>query len=436
MDALNKALMTSTGAGANLLPYDLDPIIGEYLGKVSPMWAALPKKQADGKTHEYTIRTAVPQAWFEGELATPAPATSTYKRESVQLKILRVAGGVSGYQQAVTERFVNALQAEVEGAVQGFGEMVEWAILHGNKADAYQFDGLDALMAADATARKSIATGGNILDGAGSTIALSNLDSMIDAVNSYRIGGNDRRVFVMSNAMISKITGLQTRISRTVQTVDFEGGFRMSTYRDIPLVPSSFVSPSSTTTSPTVTATAAAGGAMADGTYHYAIASVTATGEQLMGVTDDATTATTNNSVDLTWTADANAKLYRIYRGAAATAASMTLLAVIPAKTYDSEGVVSGNVTSWSDEGALTPVAAIHPLTTGEESIYLVDLDATRGLQMFGMMSPLGERTDTFVSYIPLATRKSAFEFMIEGFMAPAAPYPVLHSVARRVKPA
>lgn len=434
MELLNKALLTSA-TGSALIPYDLNPAILEYLGKINPLWAAIPKKQADSKTHEYTVRTAVPSARFEGELTDPSAVSSTYARSSVQLKIMRIAGGVSGYQQAVTERFVDALQTEVSGAVEGFGELVEWATLYGNKNDAYQFDGLEALMLADSAAKKSISAGGNILDVDG-VISLSHLDAMIDAVNSYRGGQRDRRVFVASNSMISKISGLQTKISRNVQSVEFEGGFRMLTYRDLPLVPSSYVSPAATTTSPAVSAAAAAGGSLPDLARYYAIASVTPAGEQLMGSIATATTATTNNSVALTWTADANALLYKVYRGDATGADNMGLLATIAAKTYDGTGAVSGTVAAYTDDGSATVNTAVRPLATGEENIFLVDLDPTRGIQFVGKMSPLGEAVDSFVSFVPLATRKSAYEFLIESFMAMIAPYPALHAIARRAKTA
>ena len=137
---------------------------------------------------------------------------------------------------------------------------------------------------------------------------------MIDVVETYRGTNRDPKVFIASQQMISKLSGLQTKIQRTVQQVEFEAGFRLDTYRGIPMLPSGFVRPATTTTSPTVTATAAAGGSLADDEYFYRIASVTMYGEQIIGAENSATTATTNNTVALTWTADTNAKLYKIGR--------------------------------------------------------------------------------------------------------------------------
>jgi HK97 family phage major capsid protein len=434
MEQLQKALLQSTGDGVHLAPQDLNPMLMEYLGRLSPLYGMIAKKQAEGRTHEYTARTALPGAWFEGEVTTPAPAASGYTRKSVQLKILRIAGGVSGFQQAVSQKFIDALESEIIGSLEGFANMLEWSTVYGDAAaDPYQFSGLDANIRSDATASKAVSAGGNILD-VGGVIDLSALDTMIDVAHATRAADRDPKVFLMSQQMISKVSGLQTRVNREVPMIEFEGGFRFASYRGVPIVPSSYVRPSGVTTSPNIAAAKAAGGALADATYHYRIASVTDLGEQLIGGTANATTETTNNTVNLTWTADANAKQYKIYRGAAATAADMALLDVIAAKTYNGEGAVSGTVAAYADAGAKTPNTAIKPLSTGEEQLMLVNTSDVRGLQFVGMMSPLGEQTSTFVTYIPLATRKSAFEYMIEAFMAAMVPYPTLHVVARRAK--
>lgn len=434
MEQLQKALLQTTGSGVNLVPQDLNPMLVEYLGRLSPLYSLIAKKPAEGRTHEYTARVGLPSAWFEGEITTPAPAASTYERKSVQLKILRIAGGVSGFQQATSEKFINALESEIVGSMEGFANALEWSTIYGDAtADSYQFSGLDAFLRGDSVASKSVSAGGNILD-VGAVIDLSALDTMIDVAHATRAADRDQKVFLMSQQMISKVSGLQTRVNREVPMVEFEGGFRFASYRGIPVLPTSYLRPSGVTSSPAVTATKAAGGALADATYHYRIASVTETGEQIIGTASSATTETTNNTVNLTWTADANAMLYKIYRGTSATPADMALLGVIAAKTYNGEGGVSGTVAAYADTGAKTPNTAIKPLNTGEEQIALVNINEMRGMHFVGMMSPLGERTDNFVSYIPLATRKSAFEYMVEAFMAAVVPNPTLHVVARRAK--
>ena len=93
MDELKKALTTATSSGAALIPEDLEPAIVEYLGRQMPLYAMMEKGRAEGKTHEVVVRTAVPDAWFEGELTPQNSQASTYVRKQVALKIMRVWGG-------------------------------------------------------------------------------------------------------------------------------------------------------------------------------------------------------------------------------------------------------------------------------------------------------------------------------------------------------
>lgn len=338
--------------------------------------------------------------------------------------------------QKMSENFVNALSESIQTSVLGFANTMEMLALYGNlTADTYQPDGIEAQILNHSVAKTALADGGSIYD-VNAALTLTHLDNALDHMTAYRGSMNDRLLFIMSRNMISRVSGLQTRVNREVQSVEYEGGFRMATYRGVPLLPSDLLVPQSTTTSPAVTATAAAGGALADGTYHYRIASVTLRGEQFVGAADSATTATTNNSVDLTWTADAEAKLYKIYRGTTATAADMRLLAIVPAVTYDANGTVNGTVATWSDEGAITPNAAFAPAASNaDQTIYGINISGNeRGVKIMGAVSPLGDPIDDYVTLTPLATTNASFRFMIEGFLGFKVPYPGVNVIMRRAK--
>lgn len=437
MEELRKALLTSaSGSGEALIPEDLEAMLIEYLGREFPLWNFIEKMQANGKTHEYNKRTSLPTARFEGELSPQVATSSVYSRETEQLKILRTWGGVSGFGQTVTAEFIDALSSELVGSVEAMANLVEFSIMYGNDIDTYQFNGLDTQIAEDTTAKKSITNGGSVLN-ADAVVTLTHLDSMIDAVTKWRGTTNDPLMFLMSPQMISKVSGLETKLNRDAPIIEYPGGFRMNSYRGVPIYRSSLLSPASTTTSPTVTATAAAGGSLADDEYFYAISSVTEEGEQLVGVIDSATTSGTDNSVDLTWTADATAYLYKIWRGTVTGADTMYLLNTIAARAYNANGSDNGDVAAWSDEGVILPAAQTaiwQPLTTGEEQMFLINLNPDRGIKLLGMRDALGSPIDTFLSYVPLATRSSAFEYLLESFMAMQLPHPKLCSVGRRVK--
>lgn len=433
-ELLQKALMNTTDQTL-LIPQDLSPIIHGLLEEEFPLWNLLGRERAQGPIHEYRIRATLPQAWFQGELANSDFRSATYVSREVRLKIVRSWGGVSSFMQKMSERFVNALQEAIQTAVLGLANTMEYSILFGNyAADSFQANGIFAQMVADATAKVAYASGGNIYD-VNAALTLTHLDNILDRTAGYRGSSADKRIIITSREMISRISGLQTRVSREIQTVTYEGGFVMTTYRGVPLLPSDLLVPAAVTTSPTPTGVIAAGGSLALTGYYYAISSVTLGGEQKPSVaTSVVTSASTNNTANLTWTADPAAKLYYIWRGSTNVVADMTLLKVIPALTYDSDGNVTGAVAATTDTGVATLTASVLPLSVGEQ-LFVVNISMNeRGVKIMGAVSPLGDPMEDYFTFTPLATINASIRFMIEGFIGYKVPYPTLNAVLRRAK--
>jgi hypothetical protein len=430
---LRKALTTS-GAGAALLPYDLDPMLHEELLDLQPLATLLETVPAGSKTHEYSVRSSHPAAWFEGEL-TPANAlNSVYARKTVQTKIQRIWGSVSGFAQAMDEAFVDALAAELEGSVEGMANVLEYGSIWGTSTDqgftgdAYQYSGIVASLFNNAAAS-------NVIDASGTVVSLSFLDQALAAVAGHRGVRTDPYVWLMGIRMKQVVDGLQTKVQIPLTQMELEDGkIVMAAYGNVPIFETDYLTPASTTSSPSdLAATAAAGGALADDEYFYRIASVTIRGEQIASNEDSATTATTNNSVDLTWTADANAYLYFIFRGLATGADNLQLLDIIPAKTYDSAGTVSGTVATYSDEGTKTPIANINPLSAGEQNILIVNRNPRRGAAFVGKVDDMGRAIDQLFSFVELARVKDTFDYMVKGYLALRLIHPNLAGMIRRV---
>lgn len=346
--------------------------------------------------------------------------------------------GVSSFAQGLTQQFVNQLQEQINASVLGVANTLEWMLFYGNAtADSYQFNGLETYINAGATTKLAIGNGGSNYNIDGAAVTLSHLDAMIDKARSFRGASADKWMFVLSQPLISRISALQTRVTRTVSSYKMEGGFEMETYRGIPLMPTQLFTPLSTSTSPTLGSSATAGGSVADGTWYYAISSVTLNGEQKASASKSQATGSGNNTVALTWTADAEAKLYKIWRGTTSTVADMSLLAVIPALTYDANGNITGAVASYSDTGTVTVNSNVQPLTSTDEIIALIDVtEGERGNRMLGGVSPLGEKLDSYMSYVPLATTNGSYKFMLEGFLAYRVTYPECNIIARGARAA
>jgi hypothetical protein len=429
--ALRKAL-TTTGDGAALLPYDLDPVLGEELLKLQPLFQLIQVVQAEAKTHEYNVRTSHPMGWFEGE-ATPAnPKNGAYQRKTVSLKIARIWGSVTGFAQAMDERFIDALATELEGSLEGVADLQEFSSLWGT-ADDIGFSG-DAFQYSGIMPRLFKFAPGNIIDAAGAKISLDHLDQALAKVRAYRGVSSDPLIWLVGLRMKQIIDGLQTKIQIPLTSVSLgDGQIKMDAYGGAGFFESDYVVPEDTSTSPVDLAGAGAvGGSLAPNTtYHYRIASVTAYGEQVAAADAQVATGAGDGSVDLTWTADTNALLYYIFRGSANN--NHQLLDIIAAKTYDANGTVNGTVATYTDDGSKTPVA-VKPLNTGEQNIPLINLNPRRGVALMGKIDDMGRPVDNLWSFIELARTKDTFDYMLKSYQAMRLCYPNLISVVRHVK--
>lgn len=428
---LKKALTTS-GDGADLVPQNqLDSILKDELYKMQPLLQMMDVLQAEGKTHEYRARTSHPQGWFEGENTGATNKNGVYTRKTVSLKIARAWGSVTGFAQKVDEPFINALAEELTGALEGMSNVYEFGTLYGCAddigftGDAYQFSGILPRL------YKYAAT--NVVDAGGNKIELADLDLALYNASNFRQVRNDPKLWFMGGRMKQVVDGLQTKVQLPLSTATLaDGKIEMAAYGKTPIFESDYVVPASTTTSPA--AVGAQGGndegTLAAGTYTYKISSVTIYGEQVAGTASSGIVAdATHLHVDLSWTADANAKLYMIWRQL--SSGGYFLLDIIPALTYDADGKVNGTVATYTDLGSKTPITAVKPLASGEQIIVLANLNAQRGAALLGLVDDMGQKVDNLFQFVELARIKDSYDFMLKGYNALRMVHPNLFSVIR-----
>jgi hypothetical protein len=427
---LKKALLTS--AQDALQAEDLDAILHEELMKLQPLAQLMDVQQAESKTHEYNVRTSHPQGWFEGETTPMNQQSGTYSRKTVQLKIQRIWGGVTGFAQAVDEKFIDALSVELEGSLEGMADLMEFGALYGTAndigftGDAYQYSGLLPRLFAYAP--------GNVIDAGGNKITLDDLDAAVAKAAGYRQVRNDPRFWIMGLRMKQVVDGLQAKVSLPLQEAVLDDGkIVMASYAGAPIYESDFVVPAGTSTSPALTSALASGGTLTDGSdFQHQIASVTMYGEQVASALSTARTAGTPNfSVDLSWTADANAKAYMIFRKT--DTGDVQLIDIIPAKTYDSAGTVNGSVEAYTDDGSKSDIA-IKPLAAGEENIVLVNARPQRGGSYVGMVDDMGRQVGKLLSFVELARVKDSYDYMLKSYLAFKLVYPNVNAVIRHAK--
>lgn len=411
MNDIREAL-TVAGVGA-LIPKIIDAVLLEYQRRYSPLVTSIPKVQWDSDVYYFNSRTQNPSSGFVVDGGAVPVSTSTYVQNQFQMRHLQVVGAVTGYAQAVTRQVIGDLrQTEIEGAIRGLTWDLETALLWGNSGSTAngarpQFDGLDSQISTFSGANQ------NALDKAGATMTLPMLDELIDMVetNSAMQIFDESWQLVMSNTAASKVAQLLQQQQRFMGSIEVNGGLICPTYRDIPLVKSSFLATKSVSMGTVAGGTATTGGQLpATTTYKYLVTAVMArSGETIPCVEVSQATGTgSTNVITLSFTTPAGFEgaqpiLYKVYRTAASGGTGTeTLLGYVDATVgLLADGVTPVLTTTITDTGAaLVPsngatVPAIPPAVyvgtnagyfppaQGLESIYLMSRDKNNILRPY-----------------------------------------------------
>jgi len=303
--------------------------------------------------------------------------------------------------------------------------------------------------------------------------SLSILDDLIDA-NLTKGGAGHKKAFGMSPQMLSTISRLETTVRKTADvkggafgTIDVAGGWRLPTYRGVPIIETTATRPIEQMR-PTVTLAADAGGlgvgTMSNGTYYVQVAPITWEGEQLastaQAVTLNAGTAyqrikITLSAIHTNAAGDVNVYGYRVYVSADAAGASACFLKkIVTAYNYDSDGTVIPVTTSFNgktgydiyvtsttaESSVTTAMSTDRPMNaTGgivPESIYLWDLDPIQGLGKFAYGNTGGSAFSGMVTVEELAKIEDYLHFLVKTYGALVPAYEATSAWIRGVRAA
>lgn len=427
--------LTAAGAAA-LVQKQIDPVLLEYQRRYAPVVRALPSVKWGSTVYYFNKRTTLPSGGFVTDGGARAVSTSNYAQENFQIRLLQSVGAVTGYSQAVTQDLIGDLRArEIEGAARGLYWDLEAAIMWGAEAPTTggpypQFDGLDVIcssFSSASTGGPSTGVGGGTIDNYGGAsvwgapsfnpwtdgvdqnaidlnsgnLTLGGLDLLIDLVESNVAEPveNNEWMFLMSPSANSRLSQLLVNQQRFVDQVEIAAGLVVPTYRGIPIVKTSFLSPR-TNKMGAVTATAGTGGSLSNVAYNYQVAPVIARFGEIQASTTATATPSASGTVALTFSTPTGPEgsqptHYKVYRNytVSGSNSTVTLVGIVDANYLDA----SGNVwptTQITDTGAkLVPSDGTHtaanqptsytyantglkPLTAnGEQSIYLMSRD-------------------------------------------------------------
>lgn len=441
---IRKALDSSAGVGGALVPQHLEKTVTNAVVRLSPEMALIEPEFDAQKLHEYNQLTSLPAAGGAmGEGATTPVKNGVYARKSINLKVVRRKGTVTNFLQDASKGYIDAAAAEMENHLQSHVYDVNTYNIWGSAgANAYAWDGLDSIVINDSKNR--------ILEAAGGAVPsnLKFLDDMIDR-NLRKQGTSHKKAFLMSPEMQSLVSRLLTnvRLEQDVGVTEIKGGWRLMTYRGIPIVPTASVSPGGTMG--TVTCTAAnSGGSITNAAGFFRVAYVDWNGEsEASAEATDTISGGAGNAGKFTlgWTAVDGALFYKVY--AAATTGAEKLVAVLPAATYLADGspadTVNGCVitagytarnptltlTSTGGLGVLTgPTASVPTAVMGldvplvstggviPETVVLWDLDKYQGLGKFAYTNQGGSRFNGLVTMEMLARTDDNIPFLIKSY--------------------
>ena len=394
-----------TAAGASpFVPKLIDPVLVEYQRRFAPWCRAIPTRKWGSTTYYFNQRTVVVQGGAVPDGGARPVSTSTYVQQSATMAHIQAVGSVTGYAQAVTQEVIEDLRAtEINGAIKGYYWDAECFMGWGNAASTLnqaqpQFDGLD-------TQVNNFSPGGaqNVIDYAGQDLTLSTLDQLIDMVsgNSAEPVADPSWMFVGSTTALARIGQLLVAQQR-YNEVEVAAGLIVGTYKNVPLLPTSFLQTRGYSVGTVTASTTANAAATLNGTYRYMISAVIARQGEILPSAEVPASPTTGNEVVLSFTPPTGqdglgAQLYKVWRTAAGGApGSETFLGYVDSTVgLAADGVTPIVTNQIVDTGATlipqnstgptqpsSPLAAytgtnsaMLPPGPGQENIYLMSRD-------------------------------------------------------------
>jgi hypothetical protein len=426
---LQKALTTGAISGGPLVAENLETVITNQLIRLVPE-LSLPEYKYDPQTvHSYNTITALPVA---GSAMGEGSQTPTYQsamaRQTAALMVMKRKGSVTGYLRAAAKKNYDAVEVEIENHLQSFGFDFASYLLYGSHgADQYAFNGLDTYIA---TNRIQCAVGGVV------PTNFSYLDALIDASNR-RKAQQHRRAFIMSPEILTKFNQMYTSVrdnrdaSRGIDAVEIDGGWRIQTYRHIPILESSQTRPQGQMTA-VVATHSGGGGTIPNATRYFQVAPVTWDGEQIASPETSDTTSSSDVQT-LTFNTYPNALFYKIYESE--TTGIETLKKIVSAFTYNGNGtILTGAVpgvpftVTWT--GVNPTTRDVLSTTTAQatdtpfnytasippETIFLWDLDPYQGMGKVAYTNEDGNRLDGLATIIPLAKTDDTDDFLVKAY--------------------
>ena len=362
---LSKALDTggysTSNAGGPLIGQSLENtvhIVTFDIQRHIPLFKRIVKQPAFATVEEYNRLLSYGEGGaFFNDGGLPGEDDATYERVSEKIKFMGCQGEVTGPMMlAGRAKYGDILAMQVYNRTAFLLKKIEEALFNSNDVnDSLAFRGIFQQVAEGAP--------NNIIDKRGNPLELSDIEDAATII-ADNYGFATLGIFgVQTKADLSKLLYPSTRFNSPGQAA--AAGIPMNTYAsangDVELMSDIWLMPGgvpltsankgapNTPAAPVCTQVASIGSLLVQGTYYYKVSAVSSSGESL-AISGDA--AVVINAADkgaqLVITNVTDAKSYKIYRGATATAV----------KYMDEIATQVGATTTYVDDGSEIPGTA------------------------------------------------------------------------------
>lgn len=226
--------LTVSSAGSVLLQTTINRVVTSLVLRHHGVTRMLDHRPGTGNA-AYVNRRAErdPNGQWLNDTTEPGVVASTYTQASFSYCTYVSRGKVSRKLQATGRAYADILAQEMMFSVEDHADGLELAYVQGNSAaNANQCNGLLTLI--NAVAGQVVA---NTTATAGDALSLDKLDEAIDLC----LGENSDKVIFVSQKGGRKLNAALQAQQAFNDSTEIEGGFRVKTYEDIPVVKSTKV---------------------------------------------------------------------------------------------------------------------------------------------------------------------------------------------------
>lgn len=376
---LETAITTNSVTG--MIPKEIRKKLVEQSRVMNPLYGIISREKTENIVHFWVRRIGLPNGGFtsqapnfSGTGSLPETASNYVNNNHMNVRYLTWRGNLAKVAEQVATVTGSLIAKEMAGQAESAARTEAVASFYGHESGTInslhtEFSGMDTLIS-PANKFTTFAIDGNAFH----IMALNYLDAMYDTLRSKMgiptLGG--KFIWLMSPEMQTVINNLYFNLNRVNLPIDGKlnpqisddlfgtkdqeyfaamvkamVGPTVASYRDVPILVTSFLTPFSPTATWTITGTTQAGASnFTDGTtvFKYVLEAVTQLGKTISSAEVSVTAGNTTNQNKLTWTTptilDANNNSlpimhYRIFRagvnGTPGVTGAESLYAVIPA---------------------------------------------------------------------------------------------------------